>query len=90
MDIHSAPVWDPQQNSYVGMIDVVDIVEFVIQTFEKSDIVGEEFVSMMEQVERFASACVSQVVGEHGGCTLVFNSSKRLTRSHVLDRSIKQ
>eukprot|EP01096_Ripella_sp_DP13-Kostka_P006324 TRINITY_DN2269_c1_g1_i1.p1 TRINITY_DN2269_c1_g1~~TRINITY_DN2269_c1_g1_i1.p1 ORF type:complete len:333 (-),score=188.62 TRINITY_DN2269_c1_g1_i1:118-1047(-) len=55
LDIHSAPVWNEEEKQYVGMLDVVDIVEFLTTVFDEAEVIGEDFLSLMEQIERFAT-----------------------------------
>jgi Mg/Co/Ni transporter MgtE len=51
-NILSAPVFDAENNTYIGMIDMADVVEFVITAFQETEVLGHGFVAMMEQVER--------------------------------------
>lgn len=55
LDIHSAPVWNEDEKQYIGMLDVIDIVEFLTTVFEEAEVIGENFLALMEQIERFAT-----------------------------------
>jgi len=61
LNVHSAPVWDEAEQQYIGMLDMIDIVEFITEVFDESEVKGEGFESVAEQVERFSTNEVKNV-----------------------------
>ena len=59
--IYSAPIYDEEKGEYVGMVDMVDIVEFIAQNFEEAQMLGEGFEAIFEQAERFGSTLVTDL-----------------------------
>jgi len=60
-NIYSAPVLDESSGEYYGFIDLVDIVTFIVQIFDETRVLGENFLTELEQEERFAMEYSSQV-----------------------------
>ena len=61
--IYSAPVYNEESKEYVGMIDMLDMVEFISQNFDEAQLLGEGFEAIFEQAERFGSTPIHDVVG---------------------------
>lgn len=64
-NIYSAPVWDTKDGSYVGFIDMVDIVKSVVELFEETEMLGEDFSEFITEnyEKKFASKNASAVTG---------------------------
>lgn len=62
--IYSAPIYDDEKGEYVGMVDMVDIVEFIAQNFEEAQMLGEGFEAIFEQAERFGSTSVLELTSQ--------------------------
>jgi len=61
-NILSAPVYDSQEKGYIGLIDLIDIVNFITKSFTHADLsLGEGFASIMEQAEILAKTEVKEV-----------------------------
>jgi len=60
--IYSAPVYNEDTKEFEGMIDMLDIVEFISQNFDEAQLLGEGFEAIFEQAERFGSTPIHDVV----------------------------
>ena len=60
--IYSAPVWNTSEQQFIGLIDVIDIVEFVAANFDETAILTVDR-AIFEQNERFKTTKVVDVVG---------------------------
>lgn len=61
-NILSAPVLDKERNQYVGFIDMVDLAAFIVDVYTETDILGENFLSLLEQGERFLTTQVKDLI----------------------------
>lgn len=59
--IYSAPVYSEKEGQYIGMFDMIDVVEFIAVTFEKAEMIGPGFEAILEQAERFGTAKLHEV-----------------------------
>lgn len=64
-NIYSAPVWDPKDGCYVGFIDMVDIVKSVVELFQETDLLGEDFSELLvdNYEKNFATKNAAAVTG---------------------------
>lgn len=60
-NIYSAPVFDDDKNQYVGMIDMIDIADFIVDNFEHSKFLGPGFEAIFDQAQHFLEATVADV-----------------------------
>lgn len=59
--IYSAPVYSEKEEQYIGMFDMIDVVEFIADTFDKAEMMGPGFEAILEQAEKFGSAKLHEV-----------------------------
>jgi len=78
-NVLSAPVYDAEMSAYVGMIDMSDVVEFVLSSFQEAEVLGHGFVAMMEQVERIhhaqARTCAGTSISRATSISLAIDQS---------------
>lgn len=60
-NIYSAPVYDADQGHHVGMIDMIDIADFITDNFDDSVAFGNGFEAIFEQAEALSKATVSDI-----------------------------
>lgn len=60
-NIYSAPVYNAQENQFIGMVDLADILCFAEKVFQETEVLGEGFLALFEQVSRFASEKVTEI-----------------------------
>lgn len=62
-NILCAPVLDPKSNQYVGLIDMLDLVTFVVDIYKQVEKEGEEtdFFSLLESGERFVTQDIKTI-----------------------------
>jgi len=52
-NISSAPVVRRSTGEYLGFIDMLDIVTFIVKIFKETELLGEDFYALLEQEARF-------------------------------------
>jgi len=57
----SLPVYDVQEHSYIGFIDILDIVAHALQVLKETEFIGGEAPRLVESEERFGGQKVSSV-----------------------------
>ena|SRR3990167_6065250 len=63
--IYSAPVWNEEVKQFIGVIDMIDVVEFISNNFDQaSKFLGDGFEAIFEQATRFLSSTVGDIVGQ--------------------------
>jgi len=58
-NIYSAPVWNKEEKQFIGMLDLMDILCFFEKVFKETEVLGEGFLALFEQVNRFATEDVA-------------------------------
>jgi len=61
-NILSAPVLDKERNQYIGFVDMVDLAAFIVDIYSETDILGENFLTLLEQGERFVTTPVQSLI----------------------------
>jgi CBS domain-containing protein len=61
-NVLSAPVLDKERNQYIGFVDMVDLAAFIVDIYTETDIMGENFLSLLEQGERFITTKVKDLI----------------------------
>ena len=87
--ISSAPVEGPNPNEYIGFLDYVDIVNFVISLLKKEDVHhGQGFLQLMAQDKHFHEQNAAAIVGKNfkGPIFFFFNFVKK--KKKTLQREI--
>jgi hypothetical protein len=64
-NVLSAPVLDKERNQYIGFVDMVDLAAFIVDIYTETDILGENFLSLLEQGERFTTTKVKDLISTH-------------------------
>ena len=63
--IYSAPVWNEEEQQYMGVVDMIDVVEFISNNFDQaSKFLGDGFEAIFEQATRFLASTVGDIVGQ--------------------------
>jgi len=61
-NIYSAPVFDTFNCKYAGFLDLVDIITFIVQIFKETEVLGEDFFTLLEQETRFSIESTDKIV----------------------------
>jgi len=57
-NILCAPILDEKKNQYIGFIDMMDIVSFIVALYEENELLKEDLETLLDQGSRFASTSV--------------------------------
>jgi len=60
-NILSAPILDKEKNEYIGFIDMVDLVTFLVDISQEAEILGAGFLQLFEEGARFNSTKVFEL-----------------------------
>jgi len=60
-NVLSAPILDKEKNMYVGFIDMVDLVTFLVDITQEAELMGEGFLQLLEEGTRFATTPVTSI-----------------------------
>lgn len=61
-NVLSAPVLDKERNQYIGFVDMVDLAAFIVDIYTETEIMGENFYSLLDQGERFITTQVKDLI----------------------------